>query len=204
MEFKFRYENGFYPEIIETRRLKLERVSIKKFPIEDVLHFTSSKGVKEAFETYPYKVPDTEEKARSYLEKRNYKNEEGENSTYLIRLEKSDYPFIGELIIKMQEKGVAELGFWVSSEYWGNGYCPEAAKSVIELLLNEKGFEKIEVQTTKSNEKAQRAIEKFIIPLGGEKREERETTLGEEAEFSDSDEQITVVEYEITNENYQK
>ncbi len=201
----FQYgENRFYPERIETERLTLQKVSAGNYPIEAVVDFMKSKGVEEAFETYPYEVPDTEEKAIEFLEKRRYENEKGENCTYLIELEGSEYPFVGEVVIKLQEENVAELGFWISSDYWGNGYCPEAAKASIELLLEEKGFEKIEVQTTKSNEKAQRAIEKFIIPLGGEKLGERKTTLGEEAEYSDSNEEITVVEYEITRDNYRK
>lgn len=204
MEVQFHYESsGFYPEEIETERLVLHKVSGTDYPIEGVSEFMKSKGVKEAFETYPYEVPDTEEKAREFLEKRRYENREGENCTYLIELEDSEHPFVGEVVIKIQDENIAELGFWISSEYWGNGYCPEAAKAVIELLLNEKNFDEIEIQTTESNEKAQRAIEKFIIPLGGEKLGERETTLGEEAEYSDSDKQITVVEYEITKEDYQ-
>ena len=204
MSFQFHYaEKYFYPRKIETERLILKKIPAGDYPIGAVVEFMNTSGVEEAFETYPYEVPNTEEKARDFLEKRRYENRKGENCTYLFELQETKYPFVGELVIKVQEQNVAELGFWISSDYWGNGYCPEAAKAVIGLLLKEKDFENIEVQTTKSNKKAQRAIEKFIIPLGGEKSGERETTLGEEAEYSDSDEEITVVEYKVARENFQ-
>ncbi|MFB6202961.1 MAG: GNAT family N-acetyltransferase [Candidatus Nanohaloarchaea archaeon] len=158
-------------------------------------------GVEDAFETYPYEIPGTEEEAEEFLEKRKYANEKGENTTYLIEKEDSEHPFLGEVVVKVQEEGVAELGFWLTSEHWGKGLTPEAAEAVIQVLF-ERDFRKIEVQTMESNRKAQKAIEKFIGPLGGEKLGKRETTLGEEAEYTDSDREITVVEYELDREDF--
>ncbi len=205
MSVQFHYgSDGFYPKRIETERLILERVSSEDYSIEEVFDFMSSKGVEEAFETYPYETPDNIEETRAYLEKREYDNKRDENSMYLVKLEGSGVPFIGLEAIKKKEGDIAEIGFWISSEYWGNGYCPEASEAILELLLSEKDFEKVEVQTRKSNKKAQRAIEKFIEPHGGTKVGEVETTLAEATEFSESNEEITEMTYEITRKNFQE
>ncbi len=204
MTVQFHYgENGFYPERIETERLTLQRVSLEDYSIDEVFEFMSSEGVEKAFETYPYETPNSIEEARKYLEKREYDNEREENSMYLVKLEDSEDPFIGLEGIKKKEGDIAEIGFWISADYWGNAYSPEASEAILELLLGEKDFEKVEVQTRKSNEKAQRAIEKFIQPHGGKKVGEIETTLAEATEFSESDEKIMEVTYEITRKDYQ-
>ncbi|MFB6114700.1 MAG: GNAT family N-acetyltransferase [Candidatus Nanohalobium sp.] len=202
MEAEFDYSSeGFYPEKIETENMTLRKASTENYDASEVLKFMRTQGVEEAFKTYPYEVPDSEDKALGFIEKREYENKEGNNFTYLIGLDESSNPFDGEIIIKTEGK-TAELGFWLTSDYWGNAYASEAAKAVIEMLFEDKSFEKIEVQTTESNEKAQRATEKFILPLGGKSLGKRQTTMGAEAEYSDSDEEITVVEYELERENY--
>ena len=204
MSVRFHYNsNGYFPDRIETERLTLERVSKEKFSAEEVFEVMSSQGVEEAFETYPYETPDNLEEAQEYVEKREYENREDENSMYFVKLDDSEDPFIGLEAIKNKGEGVAEIGFWISSDYWGNGYSPEASEAMLDLLLDEKDFDKVEVQTRKSNQKAQRAIEKFIEPYGGEKVGEIETTLAEATEYSDSDEEITEVTYEIKREAYQ-
>ena len=199
-EFVYSSEK-FYPERIKTENMALRKASTDNYDIKKVLEFMKTKGVSEAFETYPYEVPDTEEKASKFIEKREYSNSEGNNFTYLIALDESDNPFDGEIIIKTEDK-TAELGFWLTSDYWGNRYASEAAEAVIQMLLQEKDFEKIEVQTMESNKKAQKATEKFMLPLGGKSLGKRHTTLGEEAEYSDSDQEITVVEYELEKGDY--
>lgn len=202
MKSEFIYSSeGFYPDRIETENMILGKASRENYDTVKVLEFMKTEGVSEAFETYPYEVPDTEEEAIEFIEKREYENKEGNNFTYLIELKESSNPFDGEIIIKTEGK-TAELGFWLTSDYWGNSYASEAAKAIIEMLFEEKNFEKIEVQTTESNEKAQRATEKFMLPLGGKSLGKRQTTLGAEAEYSDSDEEITVVEYELERKDY--
>lgn len=45
---------------------------------------------------------------------------------------------IGLMINRLHRK--AELGYWVGVEYWGQGYCTEATKTIIKL-----GFEKLDL-----------------------------------------------------------
>lgn len=202
MGTNFCYSSGnFYPEKIETERMTLRKASAENYSIEKVTEFMNTHGVAEAFETYPYEIPDTQEKALKFIEKRDYENREGQNITYFLELDQSSNPFDGEIIVKTGGK-TAELGFWLTSEHWGNGYGPEAAKAIIKMLFEEKEFKKVEVQTMESNEKAQRATEKFLLPLGGKGLGKRQTTLGAEAEYSDSDKEITVVEYELQRQDY--
>ena len=105
MSVQFYYEgNGFYPERIETERLILERVSSEDYRIGEVFDFMSSEGVEAAFETYPYETPDNIEETRKYLEKREYENNRGENSMYLVKLEGSEVPFIGLEGIKKKKE----------------------------------------------------------------------------------------------------
>ena len=45
----------------------------------------------------------------------------------------------------------ADLGYWIGFEYWGNGYCTEAAQAVIDFGISELKYHKIQAHHMKSN-----------------------------------------------------
>jgi RimJ/RimL family protein N-acetyltransferase len=46
------------------------------------------------------------------------------------------------LIVDPQDEN-AELGYWIGQESWGNGYCTEAAKAVIDFAFEELGLNRV-------------------------------------------------------------
>ena len=54
----------------------------------------------------------------------------------------------------------AELGYWIGHEYWGNGYCTEAAKAIIEYAFNVVKLHKITSRFMEVNPASGRVMEK--------------------------------------------
>lgn len=196
------YDSGFYPETITTDRLKLTRVCPESLAPDSFLGVMRTEGVHEAFETYPYEPPETLDEAKEYLQQRYHDNQRGETVMYFIRRLDGDDPFIGMFGVKHKDDSTAEIGFWISADHWGRGYCPEAADAILHLLLVEKDFDRVEAQTRSTNENAKRAIEKILVESGGERIGTKETTLSEITAYSDSDEPVTEVAYALTAEQY--
>lgn len=54
----------------------------------------------------------------------------------------------------------AELGYWIGHEYWGNGYCTEAAKAIIDYAFNVVKLHKITSRFMEVNPASGRVMEK--------------------------------------------
>jgi len=63
---------------------------------------------------------------------------------------------------------IAELGYFIKKEFWGNGYVVEAGKKVIDYAFNENNVIKIEAGCLKENVNS----EKVMIKLGMKKEGE--------------------------------
>lgn len=55
-----------------------------------------------------------------------------------------DGKLVGCMSLSMNKFGnKAEIGYWIGEEFWGNGYCTEAAKAAINFSFKEKNLHKI-------------------------------------------------------------
>lgn len=54
----------------------------------------------------------------------------------------------------------AEMGYWIGSGYWGNGYMTEAAEAFIEYGFKTKCLNQIGICTSIVNERSKRVIKK--------------------------------------------
>lgn len=86
---------------------------------------------------HPYKNGMAEEWISTHEAK--FKSGEMINSAIILKSTDSLIGAIGLLSINMRFNR-AELGYWVAKEYWSQGYCPEAAKAILEY-----GFQKIDL-----------------------------------------------------------
>lgn len=84
-----------------------------------------------------------------------------------------------------------EIGYTISSTYWGNGYATEALKAVIDYFFNECDVHLIEAKFMKSNIASGRVMEKVGMI--------KETTLKDRRINKDTNKYDDLVIYSIIN-----
>ena len=99
---------------------------------------------------YPYALAD----AQAWLGAVNGKDGE---ATYLITLGGN---VIGACGIELRDGRKPELGYWLGTHYWGEGYATEAARAVIDHTFTELGCAEIYSGARISNPASRRVLEK--------------------------------------------
>ena len=56
--------------------------------------------------------------------------------------------------------GMAELGYWLTPDAWGNGYATDAAQRLTEYAFQERRFHRVYAKVFVGNEGSQRVLEK--------------------------------------------
>ena len=64
----------------------------------------------------------------------------------------------------------AELGYWLASHAWGNGFATEATRAVVDFGFRELGLARIYAQVFADNRRSQRVLEKLGMVTEGVKR----------------------------------
>jgi RimJ/RimL family protein N-acetyltransferase len=100
---------------------------------------------------YPYALAD----AQAWLRAVNGK--EGE-AIYLVTLPNG--AIIGACGVEPREGRGPELGYWLGTHYWGQGYATEAARAVIDHAFSELGCEELQSGARISNPASRRVLEK--------------------------------------------
>jgi RimJ/RimL family protein N-acetyltransferase len=100
---------------------------------------------------YPYALSD----AHAWLRAVNGK--EGE-ATYLVTL--GSGTLIGACGVERRDEGKPELGYWLGTQFWGQGYATEAARAVIDHAFSELGCEDLHSGARISNPASRRVLEK--------------------------------------------
>ncbi|RMI03480.1 MAG: N-acetyltransferase, partial [Calditrichaeota bacterium] len=106
---------------------------------------------------------------------RNWKERTG--LTYAI-VEKTSGELIGAIGFVELTDSTGELGYWIGEPYWGNGYCTEAARKLVEFGIQELTLKKIYATYLSSNPASGKVMEKlgmklvksFYRPFRGKKR----------------------------------
>ena len=158
--------NSFFPTL-ETKRLKL-----RQFELSDkkrLREIANSREIAEGtFIPYPYK----DEFAVDFIESqfRDYKN--GNLVNFAVVIDNQDL-LIGSMGISIDNKlNEGEIGFWIGVDYWGNGYCTEAARSVLHYGFTERKLDKIFAFHFRDNIASSKVLQKIGMELEGIKRNE--------------------------------
>ena len=87
---------------------------------------------------------------------------------------------IGDLsVVKMDEEClIAELGWCISQDCWGQGIIPEAALAVRDYLFDEIGFNRIAAIHDVNNQKSGRVMQKIGMKYEGTKRQASKNNQG--------------------------
>jgi ribosomal-protein-alanine N-acetyltransferase len=65
----------------------------------------------------------------------------------------------------------AELGYWVGKPFWGNGYCTEAARAVLEYGFSVRGLNRVEAYHFGNNPASGRVMQKLGMRSEGCQRQ---------------------------------
>jgi [ribosomal protein S5]-alanine N-acetyltransferase len=141
--------------------IETERLILRPFSISDADVVMTLAGTKQVYATtlnvpYPYE-PGMAEKWISTHASQFYN---GTGLTLAITLKRTG-EIVGTIGIGItKQHSRAELGYWIGHEYWGNGYCTEAAKAIIEYAFNVVKLHKITSRFMEVNPASGRVMEK--------------------------------------------
>lgn len=131
--------------------------------------------------------------AASWISKHEKKAIEIGSYTFAVVL-KSTSELLGTLTFRVDiDDNKAELGYWFGVPYWGNGYCTEAARRIIEFGFNELKLNKIWASVMTKNP----ASMKILTKLDFEKEGVFKQDIMKSGNYED------MVYYGLLRQNYQ-
>lgn len=67
--------------------------------------------------------------------------------------------------------GIAEVGYWLTPDAWGNGYATDAVRTLTEYAFQERRFHRVYAKVFAGNEGSQRVLEKAGFKREGTMRD---------------------------------
>lgn len=92
------------------------------------------------------------------------------------------------------EQRSAELGYWIGVPFWGNGYCTEAARTMIGFGFSTLAFERIDAHHLGNNPASGRVMQKAGLKFQSRSR----------AAFNKWGEMLDIVRYGIFRSEWNK
>lgn len=157
---------------IEMPKLTTQRLILRPFTLADVPEVAELSKVKEiAQRTLNLSSPYTEEMAKAWIEQHSPNFKEGKEVVFAIILQKLNR-LCGAINLTINaEHNHAMLGYWLGKSYWGNGYCTEAGKAVLDYGFNVLKLNRIYANHIKSNPASGRVIQKLGMKYEGCQRQ---------------------------------
>ena len=125
-------------------KLKTERLILRPFELSDAERLSNLAGDRAIADT-TLNIPHPYEKgiAEEWISKHKPKFESGE-IVYLAIVLESTKELIGSIGLDIEKRfNRAELGYWIGKEYWGRGYCTEAARAILKYGFRQLNLNKI-------------------------------------------------------------
>lgn len=150
-----------------------ERLILRPFLLSDskrVQHLAGNTKVAETTLNIPHPYEDG--MAEVWIGTHRESFNEGKGVTYAIVSKDTDELIgaIGIMINPTHCRG--ELGYWIGVPYWGNGYCTEASKALINFGFNELFLNKICANALVTNIASWTVMEKVGMLYEGTLRQE--------------------------------
>ncbi len=142
-----------------------ERLSIRKITLDDldalVKHANNPKISDRILNMpYPFREPDAIFKLGTIT--KGFKD--GSRYSFAIIL-KSINELIGEITLNIEGNNQGQLGYWLSEEYWNNGYISEAIKPIVNFGWEKLNLNLIYATTKKDNPGSIKVLEKNNFKL---------------------------------------
>ena len=153
--------------------LRTARLVLRPFRAEDAPAVQRLAGAKEIADTtanLPYPYPDgvAEKWIAGHAER--YAN--GQGLTLAITLANG-----GELVGAISVMSVsaahqhAELGYWIGKDFWGRGFCTEAAREIVRFAFEEMGLNRVYAHCFWRNPASGRVMQKIGMRHEGTHRQ---------------------------------
>ena len=158
------------------KRIETERLLLRVRTVDDAVDIHDYASLAEV--AYPAGFPPvkTLEDEIYYLEhilpERNEKN--NLPAGYGIVVKETDKVIGSVDFPRRHEDDVLEIGYILHPDYWGRGYVPEAASTLIDLAFKELGLHKIELTCFGYNVQSQRVAEKLGFTLEARIRDRKD------------------------------
>lgn len=145
------------PPTLETERLILRPFSLADAPA--VQRLAGSRAVADTITGIPHPYPDGA--AEAWIAEHPRLFAEGKEVTLAI-VRKADRALIGSISLMDIAPGYqAELGYWVGEPFWGEGYCTEAARAVLDYAFGTLGLTRVYARHFRRNPASGRVMQKL-------------------------------------------
>lgn len=154
---------------IGTREFETERLLLRKISVNDaeaMYNNWASDDIVTKYVTWP--THQSVEDTKSLLKMWEAEYEIDNCYRWVIEL-KNEKKAIGTIDVVRIDEGneTAEIGYCISREYWNKGIVTEAAKKVVDYLLKEVGFYRIEAQHHLDNPASGKVMQKVGMKYEG-------------------------------------
>jgi RimJ/RimL family protein N-acetyltransferase len=144
--------------VLETERLVLRAPRFEDVP--SIVAVANDRRIAEMTANLPH--PYAEKNAEKWIA-----NAWGsQDHPFLITL-KTNGALVGATGFVMPEFGDPEIGYWLGSDHWGQGYATEAARAVVDHLFTDRGAEAVVTWARVVNPASRRVIEKCGFQWNG-------------------------------------
>jgi len=153
--------------------LTSERLTLHPLTLADAAVVQQLAGRREiADTTISIPHPYSEQQAREWIASHAEACAQGKGIVFRIHLMRINQ-LIGTIGLREidQEHSQAELGFWIGTDWWANGYATEAAKRVIRYAFEDLGLNRIYAHHMVRNPASGRVLEKSGMQREGLLRE---------------------------------
>jgi len=149
--------------ILDTVRLKLRPFMLDDAP--EVQRLAGDKDIASTTGNIPHPYEDGI--AEQWIESHQGRFEAGELVNFAITHRHEAYLIgaVGLIIDKDNES--ANLGYWIGKPYWNNGYCTEAAQTVVNYGFQILGLNRIQASHMTRNPASGRVMQKIGMQYEG-------------------------------------
>ena len=152
-----------------TVNIETERLILRKFKKNDYIDMYNNWASREEVAKYmPWSAHKdinlTKELVSGWINE--YKN----NDTYNWVIElKENHKIIGNISVTKKNDAIycCEIGYCLSSDYWGKGYMPEAMRGVLDFLFMKVNYNRIECYHKVENINSGKVMEKVGMKCEG-------------------------------------
>ena len=152
-----------------TRTIETDRLILRRFTEDDAedmfKNWASDPKVTEFLTWPPHPSADfTRELLKEWISK----YEDDDYFNWVIELKEIGHVIGNISVVNFDERiEAAEIGYCMSSSYWGRGVMPEALKAVMDYLFDVVGLNRVAACHDKNNAKSGRVMEKAGMKLEG-------------------------------------
>ncbi len=125
-------------------QLKTDRLLLRAFKLSDAKEVQRMAGSKKVFDTtatIPHPYPDGA--AEEWIAKHAEWFEKNLSANWAITLDVNENLIGCMSLMISQAHQRAEIAYWLGEEFWGKGYCTEAAAAAIDYGFKERNLNKV-------------------------------------------------------------